>query len=84
VSEGEHLLRREYGDVVLVDEARLLLHGVGVRLALQLLARQPEHDVLLRVLAAQEVAEHLSPRCTHTHARTSLLTALTTSMSYGL
>lgn len=55
-----HLLRGQNRDVVLVDKACLLLDRLRVGLFLQLLARQPEEDVLLTVLAAQEVPEYLA------------------------
>ena len=57
--ELTHLSWREYGDVVLVDDARLLLDELGAALLLEVLAGQPEEDVLLAVLAAEECAEDL-------------------------
>lgn len=53
-----YLLGRQDGDVVLIDKARLLLDGIGVGLSLQLLTREPEHYILLRVFAAQKIAEY--------------------------
>lgn len=55
-----HLPGRQDRDVVLVDEARLLLHQLWAILLLEILAGQPEQDVLLTEFAAQEVLEHLS------------------------
>ena len=53
-----HLSRREYGHVVLVDDPGLLLYELRAPLLLELLARQPEEDVLLAVLATEEGAEN--------------------------
>jgi len=55
-----HLPGRQDRDVVLVDEARLLLHQLRAALLLEVLAGQPEKDVLLAEFAAQEVLEHLT------------------------
>lgn len=54
---------RQDRDVVLVDDPGLLFDSLRTALFLQVLAGQPEEDVLLRVFAAEEVAEDLSPRC---------------------
>ena len=54
---------RQDRDVVLVDDSGLLLDELRAALLLQVLARQPEQDVLLAVLAAQEGPEHLATLC---------------------
>lgn len=55
-----HLLGGQYRNVVLVDEARLLLDRLRVGLLLQLLAGQPEEDVLFAVLATEKVSEYFA------------------------
>lgn len=55
-----HFPGRQDRDVVLVDQARLLLDHFRTALLLEVLAGQPEEYVLLAELAAQEVLEHLS------------------------
>lgn len=55
-----HFLRRKYGYVFLVNIARLLLDRLGIVLSLELLAGQPEGDVLLAVLAHEELFEELA------------------------
>ena len=55
-----YLSWREYGNVVLVDDPGLFLDELRTPLLLEVLARQPEEDVLLAVLAAEERAEHLA------------------------
>lgn len=57
-----HLLGREDGHVVLIDESRLFVHHVLVGFSLQLLAGQPEEHVLLAVLCTQERSEHAAAR----------------------
>lgn len=55
-----HLFGGQYRNVVLVDEARLLLDRLRVGLLLQLLAGQPEEDVLFAVLAPEKVSEYFA------------------------
>ena len=54
-----HLLGRQDGDVVLVDGPCSVLDPVRDLLVLQLLAGDPEQHVLLAVLEAKELSEHL-------------------------
>lgn len=55
-----HFLRRKYGYVFVVNVARLLLDCLGIALSLELLAGQPEGDVLLAVLAHEELFKELA------------------------
>lgn len=55
-----HFLRRKYGYVFVVNVARLLFDCLGIALSLELLAGQPEGDVLLAVLAHEELFEELA------------------------
>lgn len=55
-----HFLGRKYGYVILVNVTRLLLDRLGIALPLELLAGQPEGDVLLAVLAHEELPEELA------------------------
>lgn len=55
------LLGRQDGDVILIDHACLLFHKMLAVVLLQLLAGQPEEHVLLAVLGAQKLAEHIAP-----------------------
>lgn len=54
---GRYLSRRQDGDEVFVDLAHLLLHNATVGLLLELLAVQPEEEVLLTELRPQELTE---------------------------
>ena len=54
----------EDGDIVLIDHPRLLFDLLWVLLLLQVLAGQPEENVLLAVLAPQKLPEHASPAYT--------------------
>lgn len=58
--EFTHFLWRKYGYVILVNEARLLLDRLRIALPLELLAGKPEGDVLLAVLAHEELSEELA------------------------
>lgn len=57
-----YLFRRQYGNVVLVDGAHLLLHGAPVDFLLEVFAGQPEQHVLLAVLRPQELPENIPTR----------------------
>jgi len=52
-----HLFGRQNGDVVFEDEPGLLFDDFGVGIFLEVFAGQPEEDVLLTVLALEELAE---------------------------
>lgn len=56
---SRYLFGRQDGHVVFVYDPGLVIHHRGVRLLLQLLAGQPEKQVVLAVLRAQELPEHL-------------------------
>lgn len=58
--EFTHFLWRKYGYVILVNVARLLLDLLRIALPLELLASKPEGDVLLAVLAHEELSEELA------------------------
>ncbi|KYN16928.1 hypothetical protein ALC57_10797 [Trachymyrmex cornetzi] len=55
-----HFLWRKYGYVIVVNVARLLLDRLGIALPLELLAGKPEGNVLLAVLAHEELSEELA------------------------
>lgn len=57
-----HLFRGEDGDEILVYLTNLLLDHSLVGLLLKILARQPEHHVLLTELCPQELPEAAAPR----------------------
>ena len=52
-----HLFGRQNGDVVFEDEPGLLFDDFGVGIFLEVFAGQPEEDILLTVLALEELAE---------------------------
>lgn len=55
-----YLFGRQYGHVVFVNDAGFLVHQGRGGLLLQVLTGQPEEQVVLAVLGAQELPEHLS------------------------
>ena len=65
-----HFFGRQYGNIVFVDGPRLFLDQLRIGLAFELLARQPEQDVLLAEFRAQEVAEILATFC-NVHTQTN-------------
>lgn len=54
-----YLFWRKNGDVVLIDDPGFLVDGRGVGLLLQLFTGDPEQQVLLAVLRAQEFLENV-------------------------
>jgi Na+/H+ antiporter NhaD/arsenite permease-like protein len=56
-TEGTHFFRRNYGYVVIVNVFRLLHDYLGIAFSLELLAGHPEGDILLAVLALEELVE---------------------------
>ena len=60
---SSYLSGREYGNVILIDDSGFLLYQLRTALLLEILARQPEEDVLLAVLAAQKGAENFAALC---------------------
>ena len=56
-----NLFRRQNGDVVLVDDAGLLLDGALVGLLAELLTGEPEEHVLLAELGAKKLSERVPP-----------------------
>ena len=58
--QGTNLLGRYDGYVILVDEASLLLDLLGIALAFELLAGEPEGNVFVAVLADEELLEELA------------------------
>lgn len=57
-----HLFWRQYGNVVLVDGACLLLDGALVDFLFEVFAGQPEEHVLFAVLRPQKLPENVSTR----------------------
>ncbi|KYN40990.1 hypothetical protein ALC56_04583, partial [Trachymyrmex septentrionalis] len=55
--EFTHFLWRKYGYVIVVNIARFLFDRLGIVLPLELLAGKPEGNVLLAVLAHEELSE---------------------------
>lgn len=55
-----YLFWGEYGDVIFINDSGLLVDGRPVGLCLQRFTGQPEEQVLLAVLRAEELTENIS------------------------
>lgn len=55
-----YLFGRQYGHIVFINDPGFLVNQGRVRLLLQIFAGEPEQQVVLAVLGAQELPEHLS------------------------